>query len=119
MEFLLVGVGGAVGSILRYGVALVFRDSTLPWGTLIVNVTGSFMIGFLFSFAVGRWPQSLVTALTVGLVGGFTTFSTLAWEALTMGGTGSAIRAGTYVAASVSLGLIAAIGGSAVGRNLT
>lgn len=117
MEFLYVGIGGAVGSILRYGVALLFRDSTVPWGTLIVNTVGSLLIGFLFSFAVGRWPQALVTALTVGLVGGFTTFSTFAWETLALGESG-AISAGIYIFASVALGLMAAAGGSAVARAL-
>ena len=118
MRFILVGAGGAVGSLLRYGVALWFGASRFPWGTLTVNLVGSFALGLLMAYALGLWPTAIVAGLAVGLVGGFTTFSTFAWEALTMTQAGGIGRAAIYLAVSVAGGLLAALLGLATGRAL-
>ncbi len=115
MRFVWVGVGGAVGSLLRYAVALLTGDSDFPWGTLIVNIVGSFALGMLLAYALGRWPATVVTGLSVGLIGGFTTFSTFAWETVSMAGSGSG-RAIFYLAISLVGGLSAAWLGSQVIR---
>jgi CrcB protein len=118
MRFLWVGVGGAVGSMLRYGVGLILANQRYPLGTLAVNIVGSFAIGFVLSFGVDRWSSALTTALAVGVIGGFTTFSTFAWETLSLSQTTSSLAAGVYVGLSLLGGLLAAVGGGALGRSL-
>ncbi len=78
MRFVWVGVAGAIGSVVRYAVALAFSGARFPWGTLSVNIIGSLALGFVFSWGLSRWPVSVSTPIAVGLVGGFTTFSTFA-----------------------------------------
>ena len=82
-----IAIGGAAGSVLRYGVSqgihtLVGRG--FPWGTLVVNSLGSLLVGFLFVYLVERSAVSEVlrAALFIGLLGGFTTFSTFSLETL-------------------------------------
>ncbi len=116
MRFLWIGVGGAVGSMLRYGAGLWFSGSRFPWSTLSVNIVGSFALGALLTYAPGRWPTAITTGLTVGLIGGFTTFSTFAWESLTMTQAGDVSRAAVYIVGSVVGGLIAALLGYVAGR---
>jgi CrcB protein len=118
MRFIWVGAGGAVGSLLRYGIALWFGTSRFPWGTLIVNLAGSFALGVLMTYALGRWPTTITAGLAVGLVGGFTTFSTFAWETLTMTQAGGISRAALYIVVSLAGGLVAALLGFATGRAL-
>lgn len=118
MRFLWVGVGGAVGSMLRYWFGILLADREFPVATLAVNIVGSFAIGFVLVIASGRWPSTLTTALTVGLIGGFTTFSTFAWEALMVSQTASLGRGAVYVGVSLAGGLIAASLGAAAGRSL-
>lgn len=82
-SFLLVGAGGAIGSMLRYAVALVITNKNFPYTTFIVNIVGSFVIGLLF----GLLLKSAVTNygwkfLVTGLCGGFTTFSAFSLEGL-------------------------------------
>lgn len=82
MVWLAVALGGALGSLARYALKLGLMPlSTFPWWTLIVNVSGGLLIGFLAS--LGReWPEALRLGLTVGLLGGFTTFSAFSLETL-------------------------------------
>jgi CrcB protein len=118
MQFVWVGLGGAVGSMIRYAIALGAGRSWFPWATLSVNIAGSFLIGLLASWAMGRWPTAVTTALTVGLLGGFTTFSAFAWEGLSLFRSGRAAVALGYLVASVVGGLVAAGAGYALGRGL-
>jgi len=118
MRVIWVGVGGAVGSIVRYGVGLLFSSARFPWATLSVNLVGSFALGVLLTYALGRWSTVITTGLAVGLIGGFTTFSTFAWESFTMAHAGDTRRAALYVVVSVVGGLLAALIGYAAGRAL-
>ena len=109
---LIVGVGGFIGSVMRYLVQLfVERDmsSTFPWGTFVANIAGSFIIGVIFALAQ---KGNLLSAewrlfLAVGICGGFTTFSSFAYNNLTM------LREGVYgqfilnVGGSLFFGLLA------------
>ena len=115
MRFVWVGAAGALGSLLRYAVGLMLGGSAFPWGTLTVNLAGSFLIGFVFAFGQDRLPPELVTQITVGLLGGFTTFSAFAWEGVSMAGSGRFGAVGAYVTLSVLGGMAAAILGRALG----
>jgi fluoride exporter len=103
-----VALGGAAGSLLRYwvGVALVSRlGAAFPWGTLVVNLTGSFAIGLAMGLLS---PRSTAWLLAVtGFLGGFTTFSTFEAETMALLRAGAAGRAAAYVGASVGAGLAA------------
>jgi CrcB protein len=107
---LAVALGGAVGASARYGAdRLITTHSTFPWSTFLVNIVGCFFIG-LCSQELGDAPEWLRTGLIVGAIGGFTTFSTFAYQALE----NHAALASVYVVASVGLGIAAV----ALGRAL-
>ena len=118
MRFLCVGVAGAVGAIVRYAIGLSIDQSRFPWATLGINVSGALLLGFFLAVALGHVPVSVMTPVAVGLIGGFTTFSTFTWEAFTLGRTGRADIAVVYIAVSVCGGLLAAWAGYSAGRAL-
>jgi CrcB protein len=109
-----VAVGGAVGSVARYLVGIgsgkLFGFS-FPWGTLIINVTGSFLIGLFIGLFAIRWDvsQAMRIFLTVGICGGYTTFSTFSLDAFYLMERGPAITAGAYMVGSVVLSVGALI----------
>lgn len=110
MSFIYIGIGGFIGSILRYAVSLVsaqyaFLFHGLPIHTLIVNVLGSFFIGMLYSYFEGKGVAggSLYLMLIVGVCGGFTTFSTFSLELFSMLRTGHYSLSALYIALSVLL----------------
>ncbi len=116
---LAVALGGATGSVARYviGVLLQPANSGFPVSTLLINVGGSFGIGLLARlFDAPDHNQVLRVALTVGLCGGFTTFSTFSAETVTLLQQGKAGRAGLYIAVSVVAGILATFAGLMVGR---
>jgi CrcB protein len=121
---LAVAAGGAVGSVARYVVAALAQQSGLstsgfPWWTLGINVSGSFLLGFLARYLVtSAVSPALFVALTLGLCGGYTTFSTFSYELLDMGERGLAVRALVYVVASVALSFVAVMLGAGLGRSL-
>jgi CrcB protein len=113
---LAIAIGGAIGSVARF---LVGVGSTkllglaFPWGTLIINVAGSFLIGvFAESFAL-KWnlPQAGQAFLTVGLCGGFTTFSTFSLDSYVLLQRGQLGLAAAYVIGSVILSIAALFAG--------
>ena len=106
MRFLWVGLGGAAGSIARYAISLNVDQSHFPWATLGINLSGAFVLGAFLTLALGHLSVAVITPIAVGVLGGYTTFSTFAWTAV------------VYVAVSVVGGLLAASGGYAVGRAL-
>lgn len=121
MRSLWVGVAGFFGAIARYQLdSLISRHAqgAFPWGTLVVNLTGCFLLGVLFTVSSGRLDAdpALRTALTVGFVGAYTTFSTFSLQAVRLTEDGDIGLAIGYVAASVAIGLLAAWAGMAAGR---
>ena len=113
---LAVAIGGAIGSVARYGVGIgstKLFGLAFPWGTLIINIVGSFLIGaFAESFAL-RWdaPQAVRVFLTIGICGGFTTFSTFSLDAYLLMERGELWPAAAYMAGSVVLSIGALVAG--------
>lgn len=111
-----VAVGGAAGSVARHFVALGLNGRYHPWGTVLVNVLGSLALGFL----LGRWGMTVESpariGVTVGILGGFTTFSTFSLDTIRLWENGELGLAVTTVALSLGLGLGAAVLGMVVGR---
>ncbi|KJC60653.1 camphor resistance protein CrcB [Bradyrhizobium sp. LTSPM299] len=111
-----VAIGGSLGSVARYLVAIGAArlvGTGFPWGTLVINIVGSFLIGvFAESFAL-TWnvSQTLRVFLTVGICGGFTTFSTFSLDAIVLMQRGEVRPAAAYIAASVALSILALVGG--------
>ncbi|MDQ7775584.1 fluoride efflux transporter CrcB [Paracoccus aminovorans] len=117
--FLQVALGGALGSMARYGVnILAGRVTGLPLGTLTVNIAGCFAMGLLASVLALRGGQHLAPLLLTGVLGGFTTFSAFSLDTLTLWQRGAAGLALGYVAASVLLSLAAVTAGLALGRGI-
>lgn len=111
-----VALGGAFGSVARYlvgiGAGKLF-GMNFPWGTLIINITGSFLIGvFVEAFAL-KWnlPQVARVFLTVGICGGFTTFSTFSLDTAYLMQRGEMAAAMAYIASSVTLSIAALFAG--------
>lgn len=111
MPVIAVAVGGAVGSVLRYGlVQLVMRlhPQPFPLGTMLVNIIGSFLIGALMAkYAGGALSENARLLLVTGMLGGFTTFSAFSWDVLELWQRGAVLQACVYVAGSVLLSLVA------------
>jgi CrcB protein len=118
MRYVWVGLGGAVGSVSRYAIALNVDQRHFPWATLGINLSGAFALGVFLTLSLGHLPVSVMTPVAVGVLGGYTTFSTFAWEGFTLGRTGRAGVAFVYMSVSVVGGLIAAWGGYSLGRML-
>lgn len=124
MEYLLVGLGGFLGANARYilGVWLIGRlGPSFPFHTLLINVTGSLAIGVIVVLLTERlmadpaWRLLLV----IGFLGGYTTFSSYAFEVLALVEAGEWLQAGWYVLGSNVLGLVAAYAGMVVARGLS
>ncbi|WP_053333996.1 fluoride efflux transporter CrcB [Gemmatimonas phototrophica] len=116
---LAVALGGAVGSVARYVTTLALTPvtATFPYATLLVNVIGSFLIGYFGRvFSTPEHDPVVRLALTTGLCGGFTTFSALSAETVTLLQQGRTGRAMTYIALSLALGLGATALGLMAGR---
>ena len=115
---LLIGVGGAAGAIFRFLLSRSLQaiaPFVFPIGTLAVNVLGSFCIGFLSVLLLKGEMRAL---LLVGLLGGFTTFSTFSLETLELWESGAGVRSVFYLLLSVAGGLFAAYSGVILGRKI-
>lgn len=120
MTYLWIAIGGALGSVLRFACSewIQVRWPTFPWGTLFVNVLGSLLIGLLAAFSeAGRLGDSLSLRhfLMIGVLGGFTTFSSFSLQTLMLARSGAVLIAGLNVLASVGLCLCAAWVGFVLG----
>jgi fluoride exporter len=118
-----VAFGGALGSVTRYLVGIgsgKLFGINFPWGTLIINITGSFLIGLFVGMFATRWdlPQAARVFLTVGICGGYTTFSTFSLDAFYLMERGEAVAAGAYMVGSVVLSVGALIGAMLLVRTL-
>lgn len=123
--YLAVALGSALGGVGRFwisGLAAQRFGETFPWGTLVVNVSGSFVIGFFAAVTGpdGRWMVSsrLNSFFTAGLCGGYTTFSSFSLQTLRLAHEGEALHAGANVLASVALCLAAVWLGHVAGQAL-
>ena len=112
MTVLLVAAGGAGGALLRYAVNRWFAATHFPWATLIVNVTGSLLMGVVAASTDG-W---LLTLLGTGFAGAFTTYSAFNEETLVAFRAGRPLLALTYVATTLLVCLAAGLAGAAAAR---
>lgn len=121
MPLILIGVGGFAGAISRYLIDGFVTDRTagsFPWGTLVVNATGSFILGLLFALTTDRaiLPADIRGPLMIGFIGAYTTFSTYmleSWGLIESGSYGPAIA---NLGGSVVIGLAAVAVGLLLGR---
>ena len=117
-----IAVGSAMGGVSRYviGAALQQRFGlTFPVGTLVVNITGSLLLGFILRLALGGTQISPETRifLTTGFCGGYTTFSTFSYDTAAMIESGQFRRATIYVTLSVVLSVLATFAGFALAQS--
>ena len=116
-----LAVGSAIGGMSRYvigGLVQRLLDTTFPAGTLLINVTGSFLLGAILRYGVETTTLTpeLRALLTVGFCGGYTTFSTFSYEAVALLEDGEWGRAGVYIGLSLLLSLVAVFLGFALAR---
>ena len=122
-QYLAVGAGGAVGAMLRYwlGVRVTgVMGLAFPWGTLSVNVLGSFIVGVCMVLIAGKPAGAEIwrLGLVVGVLGGFTTFSAFSSDALNLLQAEQWFRAVVYISSSILLCVTAAAAGVAAARQL-
>lgn len=118
-----IGLGGFVGANLRYWLQATLAarwGADFPHGTLLINILGSFILGLFVTLATTRWVVSpnLRLFVAVGLLGGFTTFSSFTVETLTLLQGGRWLSSALYLLGNVVIGLLAALGGIALARAL-
>ena len=119
-----IAVAGSIGALARYGLdaldGLVSRRTTggFPWGTFVVNISGSFLLGLLFTVLTEQIsaPSWLRSTLTIGLLGAYTTFSTLSFESYRLVEDGAYGIAAANMVGSLAVGLLAVYLGVAPGR---
>ncbi len=116
MRLILIAAFGALGTLARYGlqgVVQIRSGSAFPYGTLVINLTGCFLLGLIGQFTLNRLVISpdWRVAIAVGFFGGYTTFSSFGWETAKMLEDGEWLRATTYVATSVVAGLLLSVAG--------
>ena len=116
LRLMLIAIFGAVGTLARYGLQGLVHSGirgTFPYGTLLINLSGCFLLGLIGQLTLNRMMVSpdWRVAITVGLFGGYTTFSSFGWETAKMLEDGEWLPATTYVAASVVAGLLLSVAG--------
>ncbi len=123
MTIIYIALGGIAGTLSRYGLEGWIQArarSGFPVGTLVVNISGSFLLGFILRIATGSAVISpdMRVGLTIGFCGAFTTMSTFSYESVTLLNDGDYLRAGLYMTATI-LGCVAAVmTGAAIGNKL-
>jgi fluoride exporter len=123
MQLVLVAVGGAIGAVARYllgGAVHRLMPGFFPYGTFVVNLVGCLVFGLLVGLGESRFvigPATRAFAL-IGVLGGFTTFSSFTFESFELLRGGQALSAATNVAGQVILGFVALWAGYAVGRTV-
>ena len=120
MEYLMIGLGGILGANTRYLVAGWVAERfglAFPWGTFLINISGSFILGFFLAYML-RYPTYQYPRLffAVGFLGAYTTFSTFSLESLQLIQNGRLLIAFSYVVSSATLGLIGAWIGFTLGQ---
>jgi CrcB protein len=118
---LLVGLGGFLGSLSRWGLGLYLAHKlgkNFPWATFTINVTGCFVIALFLTVGAIRSSEDIRLLIPVGFVGAYTTFSTYAWETLRLTEEGAWGRAILYVVGSNVVGFLAVFLGSILGKRI-
>jgi fluoride exporter len=123
MRYASIAVGAMIGANLRFVVGNWAADrfgGDFPYGTLLINVTGAFVIGIFLALATDRLSVDPLWRLffATGFLGGYTTFSTYTWEALVLAQTGAWMRAGLYVLGSNAVALFGVWLGASLTRIL-
>lgn len=117
-----IAVGGALGTLARYGVtrAIPVAAGTFPWATFLENLSGAFVIGAFLTFVLERYPPTryLRSFFAIGVLGGFTTFSTMAVEAVTLVKDGHAPLGIGYLGSSIAAGLVICYLGVVLARSV-
>ena len=120
-NFLLVFLGGGLGSVIRYSIGCLLAQtssSAFPFATFGVNIFGSLLIGVFWAIPAIADKNTYLCLLIIGFCGGFTTFSAFSWENFTLLKQGELFLFFAYVLLSVTLCLLATWGGYAVGKQL-
>jgi fluoride exporter len=103
--------GGSIGAVARYAISLALPTETgrFPWGTFLINITGSFILGFLLIVLIEQFPMGRLArpVIGTGLIGAYTTFSTFMVESVLLVRAGDPAIAAIYLVASLVLGLLA------------
>jgi CrcB protein len=123
LQLIWIAVAGAMGAICRWGVSragYALLGGNFAWGTLIVNVSGCFLLGFLMHFGLitDRLSAETRTAIAVGFLGALTTFSTFSYETIGYIEDGNWTIAIVNIGANLILGLVATLAGLALARTL-
>lgn len=113
-----VGLAASLGAVCRYLLDQLVQhqhDQTFPWGTFVINVTGSLLLGLVTGLGVHHGlPAVTTTVIGVGFAGGYTTWSTYMWESLALAETGALGEAAVNILGSLAAGLAAAAAGFAL-----
>jgi fluoride exporter len=118
VQFLAIGVAGSLGAMLRFAVTLVIPNSTFPFATLLINISGSLFLGWFATVFRDRLPplnDATYLAIATGFVGAYTTFSTYMLESDKMIRDSEWLRLGAYLVGSLVLGLVAVRAGLLLG----
>ena len=104
-SFLLVGLGGSIGAILRYLIIVIWKTENFPYNTLFINIVGSLLIGIVFALSekTDLINENIKLFLATGICGGFTTFSTFSAENFQLIKSGEYTIAALYIFASLAL----------------
>jgi fluoride exporter len=123
LKYLMVGVGGGLGSILRFWLGSYIGGrlgSRFPYGTFVINVTGSFLIGMVLTILAEKtqWSPNWRYLIPIGFIGGYTTFSTFEYETLRLVQDGQMVTAMFNVVGSVMVGFAGVWAGAVAGRSI-
>lgn len=116
VQVLLVGVGGFIGSVLRFLISQLNFSENLPWATLLVNLLGCFLIGFILASPLIK--SNTYYFVVTGILGGFTTYSAFAGEALSLIVKQQVALAMAYIALTVGMGFVCCLMGFSLSKNI-